>query len=303
MLTGKWLVIYNPDAGKGKGQKIAQTLSRFMRAKGAQDIILFEAVTPQYVKDYVKEVASLQAPFSCLVIGGDGTLGTVVDAVASAHASCAIAVYPAGTANDFATSCKVPKRKRAFVRFLESTTPQSTDIMCVNGKYMIHALGVGNFTNGAVVYSQHLKKWLGKLGYYAKCLKDASTMKSAYVSVHIDDKIYSGNYFFFYIVNAPVAGGFRKFAPEAQANDGYFDFIGFKACKFTEFTEIFLKLLSGKHIQHKKVVYVKGKVFDISTQTKNPRFQISDIDGNVGASLPLHAEVVHKPLKIYRNIN
>ena len=155
-------MIYNSGAGKNRSQVRAKEIEALLSARGV-DCVLFEsnnkAADAQFAL-MVKDVQELGDDGLCVVVlGGDGTLGAIVRAMVNSGVDVPVAVFPCGTANDFATANKIPKKANKFVDFLFKTAPQCTDIAVVSGvdsvqkqatsTIAINAVGAGNFSNGA----------------------------------------------------------------------------------------------------------------------------------------------------------
>ncbi|MEG1581533.1 MAG: diacylglycerol kinase family lipid kinase [Clostridia bacterium] len=297
-----YIVVYNPLSGKGNSKKHAEDIVCELIKREFTDVRIFESTSKEDLNEYFKCLNSIGDEGAIVIsVGGDGTLGTVIHAILSSNIDASVAVYPAGTANDFATFSHMPKNINKFIDVLLKTTPLKTDVAKVNGYYAINAIGVGNFSNGGTVYSSHAKKYFGKLGYYFKCVFSAFAMRSCKLSIKINEKTIEDEFLFLYIVNSQTAGGFKKFAPNAEIYDGKFDFVGIKNCNIFTFTKLFFEILLGKHINNKHVVYAKGSDFKVDKLAQNDKFNFADLDGNVGPALPLEIEITASKIKIYKN--
>lgn len=297
-----YIIIYNPNSGKGKGYKKAIKIGVELCYRGIEKVSLFETKSQSSTEEFFKDLSkndSLQ-DYVIIVIGGDGTLGSTIHSIVANDLECEVAVYPHGTANDFATSLKASKNIKRFVDLLLDGKAKDVDVANINGYYAINAIGGGNFSHGAEVYSPGKKKMWGKIAYYAHCFLTAFTMKSQKLVVNIDDEEYIDNFLFYYIVNSNTAGGFKNFAPTAQLADGQFVFVGIKKCSFIPFCFLFLNILLGKHGKSKRVLMKKGQRFKITpVPPVNKKFIGSDLDGNVGPQHPLNVRVIRRFIKIY----
>lgn len=299
----KYIIIYNPNSGKGKGAKKAFLIGKEMCRRGITNLSLFESRKQGDTEVFFKDLSSggkTLKEYCIVVIGGDGTLGSTIHSIVNNDLECEVAVYPHGTANDFATSLKASRSIRKFVDLILSGKAKPTDVANVNGYYAINAVGGGNFSHGAEVYSLKGKRTWGKLAYYFHCFLSAFTMKSQKLKVKIDDDEYEDNFLFYYIVNSNTAGGFKNFAPTAQLADGNFVFVGVKKCTFFTFCFLFIKILLGRHGSSKKILMQKGQRFQvIPVPPVCKKFLGSDLDGNVGPYHPLNIRIVRRFIKVY----
>lgn len=293
-----FFVVYNRLAGRGNSVNCARKICEKLAEEF--DVRLVCSKSPEQIKEFFKANLKGNASETVVVVGGDGTLGSCVDGITKSGFAPSIAVFPCGTANDFSKTIGITKNINKFVQLLKANDPQRTDIAKVNGFYAVHAVGVGNFTHGGTAYSAWAKKHFGVLGYWVKCFFSAFRMRSQKLQVEVDGEKFEEDFLFAYVVNSKVAGGFSKFAPDAKIYDGAFEFVGIKKCNIFRFSWIVLKILFGKHIHSKQVIYKKGKHFKISRiEKKNHKFSGSDLDGNIGPELPLVIDVLNKNIEVF----
>lgn len=292
-----YFIVYNNSAGKGTSQKYARILAQNIKKWG--DVELVESKSENFILNYFKDI-DLKTELEIIVVGGDGTLGSTINATIHNNLKANVAVFPCGTANDFSRGLGIKKRLSRFVSLIKNSKAVPTDVAKVNDTYAIHAIGAGSFGHGSMQFSSVGKKNLGIFAYWIKCFFKAFKMKSQTMVIDIDGEILQEKLLFFYCSNGNVAGGFHNFAPHADIYDGYFDFVAIKKCNIFLFSWIFIKLLFGKHEKSRYVVMKKGKCFKISNFGEvNKNFIYSDIDGNSGPMLPLNIEVLKRKINIY----
>jgi len=97
------------------------------------------------------------------------------------------------------------------------------------------------------------------------------------------------------IANSGTIGSFRSLAPNAKINDGKLDLLVASNCRLPELMRLFISLLTGTHINHKSVSYIQAK--NITIECKDEL--LSDLDGELGPSLPLSIEAVSNKLRIF----
>lgn len=295
-----FIVVYNNLAGKGNGAVRARKIATELSKNG--DVELVHSDSPESIGEYFeKRLPSAGAKTTVVVVGGDGTLGTTIDAIVKSKSKASVAVFPCGTANDFSRSINVNRKIADLVQLLLNGKPKYSDLALVNGEvHSVHAIGAGSFGHGSMEFSSVAKKRFGIFAYWLKCFKAAFSMRAQKLKVTIDGETIRDDFLFFYCTNGSVAGGFQYFAPHASISDGKFDFVGIKKCNIFTFSWVVARLLFGKHGTSSHVVMKSGRHIKVEALGPvNRKFRKSDVDGNVGPRLPLDIKVVQDKIKIY----
>ncbi len=97
-----------------------------------------------------------------IACGGDGTMGSVVDAIVGEDAL--MGIIPAGTSNNFARSLGIPVDGRQAAAVIASGRETRIDVGEVNGHYFVHGAIMGLNVNFAR-HAQRLRGFLGRLSY------------------------------------------------------------------------------------------------------------------------------------------
>ena len=292
------LVVYNRLAGKGRGEKTASKISRLISRLGQEVILFSNDLEPQF-EEYLKNNNFDEKNTRIIVVGGDGTLSTIVNAVKHSGKNFPLAVYPAGTANDFSSYAKLPKNKKKFVRTIFNTSPKAVDLIMAENYYGIHAVGSGNFTHSMENFNKHAKRIAGRFGYYIKCFFRAFKKRGEAVKIVADGKEFNADLLFFYVVNSAVVGGFKKFSPQTKSSDGVLELVGFKPCNFFAFVILFIKMILGCHLKSKNVVYLRAKEFKLEVSENSRIFKYMDVDGNLVKTFTNKVCVEEKALFFY----
>lgn len=292
----KALFIYNPVSGTGKTISDFDRLVAYFQSRNIHIVPL---------RTYYEE----KALFSILtnnnfqyifVAGGDGTLNMVLNSLLKYnHVSLPpLGIIPAGTSNDLAGN------------LLTRTSGWGIENIKLNQSFFIDVGKLGdtcfiNVASGGVLIDvgqkvdQRLKNNLGMLAYYLKGILEISKLKAVEMKIKAKDKgIFLGEAFLFLILNGKSAGSFNHLAPEASITDGLLDCLVFKKCSPADFLNLFLKLITGKHITDSNVLYFQAKEFSVSSPVKIR----TDLDGEKGPPLPWEVEVLPRKLEILRVI-
>src|SRR5947209_4238598 len=90
-------VIYNPAAGKGRGERRLRRLRRFLGTRAE-----FRPTSAQGHAEELAFAAARQGFPQVAAAGGDGTVHEVANGLLRARSAATLVVYPIGSANDYA---------------------------------------------------------------------------------------------------------------------------------------------------------------------------------------------------------
>lgn len=100
-----------------------------------------------------------------IVLGGDGTLNTVAEAVSGLDNRPAIGYVPLGTVNDFAHINGIPNDIHAAVDNIANGYVASRPIMKVNNRMCTYVCAAGMFTSSSYTTKQDHKQRFGRMAY------------------------------------------------------------------------------------------------------------------------------------------
>ncbi|MEK7584555.1 MAG: diacylglycerol kinase family protein [Patescibacteria group bacterium] len=160
VVTHNLLVIYNPASGR-------------MRIEKAWHAFMTEAshdgyrCTPVNIQDAALGAIGDLSRFSAVVvIGGDGTLRTVVQFLYDRSADLPIMLVPRGSANLIAKSLSLPRSVKKALRVLRSGASLSVDIARLsNGTIFVGACAIGYLSHRVTSTPLLAKRLLGFAGY------------------------------------------------------------------------------------------------------------------------------------------
>lgn len=284
----KIILVYNPVSGLGKVVSYMDYIINYFQQKR----VYITIVRIPFNKGDILKL--LNEDFQGIIVaGGDGTLNTIINLLA--EQSCfhlPIAILPAGTSNDFASNLGVSD----FIRSIEEidfNKKSYVDLGKVNDKYFVNVASGGMIIDVAHKVDQKLKNNLGKMAYYLKGVTELTGLRTIELEIKTGDKLlFSGDAYLYLILNGRSAGSFKQLAPMASLRDGLLDCLVFKKCPPRELLNIFLKVLSGKHINNENILYFQQTNYKIYS----PKKVSTDVDGEEGPALPWEIENLHKKL-------
>ena len=228
-----------------------------------------------------------------LVAGGDGTVDSVVNAMAKQGISLPIGILPVGTANDFSKFLGIPFDIEEACKKIINSTVTTVDLGSINDKYFVNVASTGLFTDVSQKTDVNLKNTIGKLAYYLKGLEELPNFRPVKVKIKSTEMEFEGNMYLMLIFNGKTAGNFNL-ATKADAADGMLDVIVFKAVQVYELIPLFIKVLKGEHLDSDKVIYFKTDKLHVECDEDI----VTDIDGEKGPDFPLDIKCIKGGLKI-----
>lgn len=228
-----------------------------------------------------------------LVAGGDGTVDSVVNAMAKQGISLPIGILPVGTANDFSKFLGIPFDIEEACKKIINSTVTTVDLGNINDKYFVNVASTGLFTDVSQKTDVNLKNTIGKLAYYLKGLEELPNFRPLKVKIKSTEMDFEGNMYLMLIFNGKTAGNFNL-ATKADASDGMLDVIVFKAVQVYELIPLFIKVLKGEHLDSDKVIYFKTDKLHVECDEDI----VTDIDGEKGPDFPLDIKCIKGGLKI-----
>ena len=228
-----------------------------------------------------------------LIAGGDGTVDSVVNAMAKSGISLPIGILPVGTANDFSKFLGMPSDVEEACKQILSSEVKSVDLGSINDKYFVNVASTGLFTDVSQKTDVNLKNTIGKLAYYLKGLEELPKFRKLHVNILSKEVEFDGEMYLLLVFNGATAGNFNL-ATRADACDGLLDIIMFKAVQIYELLPLFIKVLKGEHLDSNKVLYFKTDYLKVECHEDI----VTDIDGEKGPDFPLEIKCIKGGLKI-----
>ena len=228
-----------------------------------------------------------------LIAGGDGTVDSVVNAMAKSGISLPIGILPVGTANDFSKFLGMSSDVEEACKQILSSEVKSVDLGSINDKYFVNVASTGLFTDVSQKTDVNLKNTIGKLAYYLKGLEELPNFRKLHVNISSKEVEFEGEMYLLLVFNGATAGSFNL-AMRADACDGLLDIIMFKAVQVYELLPLFIKVLKGEHLDSNKVLYFKTDYLKVECHEDI----VTDIDGEKGPDFPLEIKCIKGGLKI-----
>jgi YegS/Rv2252/BmrU family lipid kinase len=244
--------IVNPEAGSGRGQKVADKIAAIVQKRHFSHQFYFTEYAGQELELVASLLAQTLLPWDVayqensemlypllVVIGGDGTMHQVVAHLQETEKNIPLAYIPAGSGNDFARGMHLPKEpEQVFWKIAGTTAPQSVTIIKyqeqVQGETGIAINNIGIGLDASIVYAANhsaaksrLNKFnLGSFAYLSAILNVLFRQKGFPILVETNgQQLNFSKAFLCTTTNHPYFGGGVAIAPTADINDDKLDFV------------------------------------------------------------------------------
>jgi len=290
------VVILNPAAGRGQGQKRRSELERLLAhvAAGLPQRAHWEIVTTQVPCSGAWLAAEAVARGADVVAaaGGDGTCNEVVNGLVGTGAR--LGILPLGTGNDFARTLGLAGRLEKAVHALFYGTPKPVDLGRTGKRWFINVAGCGFDAAVAERVHRGFRYVKGTSAYIVAVLHALITFRPAYMRITADGVTRELRAMLCCLANAQSYGGGMKIAPDARIDDGLFDLCIVREISQWEFLRAFPRVFKGTHITHPKVTILRARHVRLESDTALPVF----IDGEVFGTTPCEFEIVPRAIEV-----
>lgn len=263
----KFVVLYNPYSGNGKGEEYAKNLSTLIK----EDLEYISMPTIKNFREFLSDNKD-----DIIICGGDGTLNYFINKTFNIKYSNNILYYSTGTGNDFYNEVA-----RTDKPFLINKYLKNLPILKVNDKEYKYINGVGLGIDGYCCEIKNLKRQTDKVpSYTAIALKALFTYKPKSATIMVDKRKYKFNdVWLVSVMNGKYYGGGMKVAPNQNrlnANRCQTVILYHSKSKLKTLL-LFPKIFKGEHIKNKNVEVFKGN--NIKVEFNEPC--ALQIDGDV----------------------
>ncbi|WP_066504890.1 diacylglycerol/lipid kinase family protein [Abyssisolibacter fermentans] len=293
----KVMFIYNPTSGRQIIQRRIDNICIQLLNKG---YLVSKYATTKKDDAMNRTIQCCKEDWDILLVsGGDGTVNEVAAGIVEGGRKIPVGILASGTVNDFAKFMNLPRQVDEFCEMIFSEKTIDVDLGKCNDLIYVNVSAGGLLTNVAHQASSELKTILGRMAYYIEGIKEIPKQRFIPIRLKFTSKEYSEeeDVLLFLVSNSASIGGFKKFAPSAEVQDGYLDCVIIKKSEIQDIISICLKVLRGEHVNHPNVAYFKTKELSISNMSEK-EIDI-DIDGEYAGKLPVNFKVIPKAFKIF----
>jgi diacylglycerol kinase (ATP) len=287
------VVVANPTAGRGKaGRRIGavDATLRELRVEHEVRVTGSAAEMESSCRHAAEQGAQIVA-----VLGGDGTVSCAANGLLGTGA--ALAVLPAGTGDDFATTIGAGSFPVAM-RLLANPKTTEVDVVRVRAgavdRCFVNIAGAG-FDSEVNETANAMTVNLGGTGtYVAALLKTLSRFTPARYDITVDEEPVTLDAMLVVVGSGLSYGGGMKVLPDASIVDGVLDLCIVESLSKAAFLRAFPKVFAGRHTTHPRVRMMRARVVTIEAN----RPMLVYADGERVGPLPARFEVVPAALPV-----
>jgi YegS/Rv2252/BmrU family lipid kinase len=288
---GKCLVIGNPAAGGGKGERLTHELVTALTRVGCHA----ETLMTGYAGDARIRVRDRASGMDTLaIVGGDGTINEVLNGLPDPSRT-PIAILPTGTANILARELSLPSKPEVVARIIAEGCIRRLDMGLI-GEHRFLMVASAGFD--ALVTEEVRRRRTGSLGY-RRYLVPILTVLFRYrapklnVSVDGGESVQGG---FVVVSNTRNYGGFFSFADRARCDSGHLDVCVFPRGALSALAQYYIAALRGRVSRDTDVRYLVGR--HIVVDSEEP--VMIEVDGDPLGTTPMEIRLVpsHVPIHV-----
>jgi diacylglycerol kinase family enzyme len=278
-------IFANPIAGRGKGERIAKRIAQRATQADLKPVVIFDRADSLDASRFKHDARA------AVVIGGDGTLRTVCDALVTILGPKRIppiVVVPMGTANLMGRHLDVDWRDRNIdervVAAILARNVVQLDVAKANDKLFLLMVGVG--IDAHIVHElDRIRE--GPIDFTSYILPAALALQ-AYdypsIEVSVDGRtVFPIGPGMAFVGNVPEYGTGFPVLTQARSDDQLLDICVLPIRSRQEILKMGLLALAGEHMEAEGAVYVKGKHVRIDAPQQVP----VQIDGDPAGHTPL----------------
>jgi len=289
-----YLIIVNPEAGKGKGRAAAQVISELLGAH-KRDFDIVHTREPGHGVELARQ--GLKEGWSAVVaVGGDGTVGEVLNGIMQEDEKpkCHFGFIPIGTGNDFARSLNIPLDLEAATKILLNPGKRVMDIGKEREGYFSIITGLGFPAEVMARANAYQGPLRGSIIITWSVLKTIKELQAEPMEFTLDGERVELLAKAIFVLNTPFTGGGLQIVPHAVIDDGFLDIAVMGNISKPGLVVTLPKAYTGRHVGHPAFTFYKGK--KVSIKTARPLRKV--FDGNVYGQSPLEAQVLPEALSV-----
>lgn len=270
MVKRNVLIVINKASGNGLANKVNYPFFSFLKGR---NIPFFPYYTTGV--DDIRNIQRLldNKDFDTVsVLGGDGTLNLVINAIG--HRNINVHIIPCGSGNDISNRIngKMEITRHFYAILNKTSTP--LDIFSCNDRLFVVSFGIG--FEGSVCESVKIQRrsWMPtSLRYWIAILRNLMFYKDVEIEMYDQKK----KIFLLSLANNDKIGGGFQMAPHADVNDGLMELVVISDVPKRKRIKHMLDVKVGKHLDLPYTEYKRVSSFAIYSDNEIP----AHVDGEL----------------------
>ena len=301
---GTLLVVANPAAGRGRAGKQLPAAEAALRAADL-DYRLVLTARPGDAAAAVRDAMEHEASFVA-VVGGDGTVLEVVDAILRVPDRTlldrpVLGLVSAGADGDFAKTFGLPDDAAQACAHLGGDAVFPVDVAKVGfvapggaeaTRYVPNVAQVG-LGGSIAAQTLRLPRSLGRARFFLGFWAAIASSGRAHVEVDADRRSFQGRASNVVVANGQFTSGGMRISPRSWPSDGHLDVLVQTGPRSEAFT-LLPRIYRGEHLPHPHIAELRAKAVSV----RSDRPLTVEADGQVLGTTPATFEVVPQAIRI-----
>lgn len=217
------LLIVNPISGDIDKLSWIEAVKEFVSRNNYQ-LFLYETSTNND-HDNILNLCEKISPERVLIIGGDGTIKLVAEALENFDVK--FGIIPAGSANGLAVDLNLPLDVQECIAIAFGDNFMSIDMVNINGKKSLHLSDLG--LNAQLIKNYENGSTRGMLGYAIQAIGTLVNLEDPFfVEIECNNQVFKSEARMVVIANSQKYGTGVTINPNGLINDGKFEIIVLK---------------------------------------------------------------------------
>lgn len=282
------LILYNPESGNQESEEVALYLRESLQFKH-QEIKLKASQKPDDLIFFTQKAAEEDYE-RIYILGGDGSVHEVVNAIAELKTCPTIGVIPTGTVNNCARMLNMPVNPWQAAERIGQAQKRKIDIGKINNQYFVSTISAGSLPQSAAETSSELKEQLGPAAYLVEGLQALQDEEAKKYNLVLDGTKITDEYSLFLVALGNSVLGIENFFPEASLNDGFLSVFGLKETTLLEKLSLLPDWFRESEVDSEQ--FIKGRYQEIILAADEGEEIETTVDGDPGPSSPLTISIL-----------
>jgi len=261
---GRAALIVNPTSGGGRGWRVVGDAAPLLRKAGVvpEVVMCTNGDEPGTLARQAAEAGHRLV----VAVGGDGQAAAV--AAGLVGTDTALAVLPAGSANDYARTLGMPRGNvAAAVDVIAAGRTARVDTVKVKvadrERHFLNVVGTG-FDAAVAGRAEKIPMLRGAGRYVLAIMAELPRFKAATITLVVDGATRELRAMMVAIANGVSYGGGMRVAPTATLDSGQLEVCVVGEVSKPEFLRAFPKVFRGTHVTHPAVTMLSGREVRLS---------------------------------------
>ncbi len=211
--------LVNPISGNTKKDEILRLVHTEMQEKGIPFEFTFTNPAGNY--DFLKDKIDGEDITDIVMIGGDGTVNQVVDALRDTKIR--FGIIPVGSGNGLAFAAGIPKKPIDAIQLILKAESKPVDAFLINNQFSCMLSGIG--FDAQVAHDFASKASRGLMTYTQQSLINYFKAHPYQFEIILENFSFFTDAYFISIANSNQFGNNFTIAPKASLNDGLLDIV------------------------------------------------------------------------------